>query len=554
MAVSLSIPPVDYSTYACNISVNGLPLPAEYQIVSAQIKHGYQYIGSLNLVLKVTSNMGSDPLANPLTVPSSGAKITLNAKLDFDDLELFSGVVVSQQFKTTASGSRLTIQAKNKAINLAINKKPEVFASQSDKDIIETLAGTHGCSFEAKNTIGLFLQKHIQLAKNQITDWDYANLRAEANGTYLHTEGDKIYLEKPIVGLDPLKTLQATYGLNVFELHQKQDDRQLQLYNEWNSLDLSSLGPQTTTEEPPIGLSLNTPIQGKNIEVSSRQYNEQELNTLKNAASQWKTLASQSGTVNLRANLEIKPGYTLEIGGFNGAVDGKYIVSAVMHEYGQGGFNTFVQYGLEYEPYAQRYQLITEKPSPAVYQAIVTSLEQDPENLNRVKIRIPTFSNDTEMWARMAQPYASKDFGMVFHPEIDDEVLVQFLGNDYDYPVVIGSLYSPAHQPPIQGSDDNHEKLLQTRSGMKWYWNDEKKIHEISTPAGNKITLDEEAKTIVIEDQNSNKVEMSQDGISLTAAKDINIKATANVKIEGVNIDLVASGISKIKGSMVQVN
>jgi Type VI secretion system/phage-baseplate injector OB domain len=554
MAVSLSIPPVDFSTYACNIAVNGLPLPAEYQVVSAQVKHGYQYIGSLNLVLKVASNMGSDPLANPLTVPSSGAKITLNGKLDFDDLELFSGVVVSQQFKTTASGSRLIIQAKNKAINLAVNKLPEVFSQQSDKDVIEGICSTHGCGFEAVNTVGLFLQKHNQLAKNLLTDWDYANLRAEANGTFLHTEGDKIFLEKPMVGLDPSKVVQATYGLNVFELHQKQDDRQLQFFNEWNSLDISSLEPQTMAEEPPISLSLNTPIQGKNIEVSSRQYNEQELNTYKDASNQWKTLAKQSGTVNMRANLEVKPGYTIEIGGFNGAVDGQYIISSVMHEYGQGGFNTYVQYGLEYEPYAQRFQLTQIKQQPAVYQAIVTSLEQDPENLNRVKIRIPTFNNDTEMWARMAQPYASKDFGMVFHPEIDDEVLVQFLGADYDYPVVIGSLYSPAHQPPIPGSDDNHEKLIQTRSGMKWYWNDEKKVHEISTPAGNKITLSEDAKSIVIEDQNSNTIEMTQDGIHLTSAKDINLKATANVKIEGVNIDLVASGIAKIKGSMVQVN
>ena len=101
-------------------------------------------------------------------------------------------------------------------------------------------------------------------------------------------------------------------------------------------------------------------------------------------------------------------------------------------------------------------------------------------------------------------------------PEIGDEVIVAFMGNDSDVPVVLGSAFSPKFPPHTAFKDDNYDKVFITKKGMKWAWNDDKGIHEISTPKGNKIQISEDDKSITIEDENANKIVMNSSEISLT--------------------------------------
>jgi hypothetical protein len=72
------------------------------------------------------------------------------------------------------------------------------------------------------------------------------------------------------------------------------------------------------------------------------------------------------------------------------------------------------------------------------------------------------------------------------------------------------------------------------------------------------------------EDENQNKVTLSRDGISMESAKDIILKASGDIKIEGTNVEIKASaqlksegsagaelsssGSTVVKGSIVQIN
>ncbi len=553
MEANLDLPNVNYGTYACNIRIDGLPMSPDFQVIMAEVNHGFQYIGSLKIVLKTTSALSGGISAGLSALPLSGAAIQLDAVFGADTLGLFSGVVVSHEFKNSAEATRLVIHAKNKAVGLSLTRKPEVFADRKDPEMIEELAGRAGCTFTELNTTGLPGLKHNQIVKNGITDWDFINIRAEANGIYIRTEGAGIILERPSVGQDPLKTIHAGYGRNILELHQKQDDRQYRLLDEWISWDLSDLQAGIATDDDQTDAGTGRPVSGKAARVNYRQNNEQEVDITLNAAAQLRTLSKLNGTVSIRPELTAKPGDTVEISGYNEAVNGKYLVSAVMHEYGQGGFKTHLQFGLNHCSFSRRFKVFDSCRRPVVYAGIVSGLEGDPENLNRIRIRIPTFS-EGELWARVAQPYAGPGYGWFVLPEPGDEVLVSFLGEDMDYPVVTGSLYSPKNMPPAQAGDDNHEKLFQTRSGMKLYWNDEKKIHEISTPGGNLISLSEDSKSLTISDQNGNKMEMTDAGVSVSALKDIAIKAGSGIKIEGQTLTLKGSGIVKINGSTVKIN
>ncbi len=123
---------------------------------------------------------------------------------------------------------------------------------------------------------------------------------------------------------------------------------------------------------------------------------------------------------------------------------------------------------------------------------------------------------------------------------------------------------------PIPAKDDNHEKGLVTRSKMRLHFDDEKKIMTLDTPSGNKVVLDEDGKNILIQDQNGNKITLDSKGITLESAKDIVLKATGDIKAEGVNIqqkaqaqfkaegsaglEVSTSAIATVKGSMVKIN
>jgi uncharacterized protein involved in type VI secretion and phage assembly len=175
------------------------------------------------------------------------------------------------------------------------------------------------------------------------------------------------------------------------------------------------------------------------------------------------------------------------------------------------------------------------------------------------------------LWARVASLDAGDDRGFFFRPEIGDEVTVGFLADDPCYPVILGMLHSSAKAAPLPGSDDNHEKMFKSRSGMSFHFNDDKVVMTLATPAGNSITLNEDEKSLTLADQNGNSITMDSDGIRLESAKavafkagtetkleastSINIKAGSELKLEGgASAELAGGGSTKISGAMVQIN
>ncbi len=73
--------------------------------------------------------------------------------------------------------------------------------------------------------------------------------------------------------------------------------------------------------------------------------------------------------------------------------------------------------------------------STASSSAIVTD-NNDPDNIGRVKVKFPWLGDDVESWwARIAAPGAGPDYGIVWVPQVNDEVLVGFLHGDVRMPV-----------------------------------------------------------------------------------------------------------------------
>ena len=108
-------------------------------------------------------------------------------------------------------------------------------------------------------------------------------------------------------------------------------------------------------------------------------------------------------------------------------------------------------------------------------------------------------------------------------------------------------LHSSAKAAPLEGSDDNHEKVYQSRSKMRLSFDDDKKVMQLETPAGNKLTLSEDDKSDPLEDQNGNSIKMDQDGITIESQKALTIKA-------GTDAELSSVVTTSVKGAKLKFN
>ncbi len=196
--------------------------------------------------------------------------------------------------------------------------------------------------------------------------------------------------------------------------------------------------------------------------------------------------------------------------------------------------------------------------------AVVTS-NQDPEGLGRIKINFPwRGEKDESYWARIASPMAGKERGMVFYPEVDDEVLVAFEHGEINQPYVIGALWNGKDKPPETNSDGkNNIRKIKSRSGHEIIFNDDETTKqekiEIITNGKHKIVLDDSAgqeKIEIVDKTGSNKIKIDSNinSIEIESAMQLKIKSSI-VEIEGTtSLTLKSSAVLTIQGSIVKIN
>jgi uncharacterized protein involved in type VI secretion and phage assembly len=195
----------------------------------------------------------------------------------------------------------------------------------------------------------------------------------------------------------------------------------------------------------------------------------------------------------------------------------------------------------------------------------------DPENLGRIKVRLPWLGDSYETdWASIATPMTGASMGFFFIPSVNDEVLVAFDHGDVNRPFVLGCIWNTKDKPPGTSADalDNIFRL-KTKKGNELIFDDKTDKVEISMASGHRITVGPEKIEIVDKGQDSIVLDSQAKSVQIQSKNTLSIKATtiemeatssmklkaAMMSVEGSSmLDVKSSGIANIKGSLVKIN
>jgi uncharacterized protein involved in type VI secretion and phage assembly len=232
--------------------------------------------------------------------------------------------------------------------------------------------------------------------------------------------------------------------------------------------------------------------------------------------------------------------------------------------------------------------------------AVVTNIK-DPQSLGRIKCKVVTEDKDVAEtdWCFVMAPAGGNGYGVFFFPNVDDLIVISYLGSDVHHPVVLGAYWADNVKSPYAIEDGKNEIIsIKTPTGSEIKFDDAKDKQKIiiTTPSGAVFSIDDEAKTMLAKADGDNSLTLNwKDGeielkaktkITLSAgdtkiviessgnienkasktikldAADVEFSGSSSVKADSATVNLnatgelkmVASGTTTVKGTAVQIN
>lgn len=562
------------------IIVAGEELSSVNQVVSIAVEKEVNRIAWAKIVL-----LDGDPAEQDFVLSNEsffvpGNEIEIKAGYHSEEETIFKGIVIRHNLKIRSDKAQLEIECKDKAVKLSVGRKSKYFYDSKDSDILEEIISGVGLEADVESTNTTY----PEMVQYQLSDWDFCATRAQANGKVCLVDDGKFSVVKPDYEQQEKMTL--VYGATILDFDAEIDARN-QFANVtgfgWDVANQSVLEKEADNSDVQLNGNISPEDLAAVIELEKLELrdgsasNDAGLQDWVNARKMFNQLSKVRGRVRFQGVADVKPNTTVVLAGVGDRFNGKVYVSAVRHQITKGNWTIDAQFGMNARWFSETTE-INEMPAAGLLGAVhglhvakVTQIHDDPMGEYRVQVRMPIINNDEQgVWARVATLDAGNNRGSFFRPELDDEVVVGFLNDDPNDPVIIGMMHSSANPSPIEPAEDNNEKGIVTRSEMKLVFDDNKKSIVLETPGGKKITIDEDEGVIKIEDENSNKAVFDADGITLESAKDINLTAIGDVNIEGTNVNISAnaqfkaegsagtelssSAITTVKGSLIQIN
>ena len=188
------------------------------------------------------------------------------------------------------------------------------------------------------------------------------------------------------------------------------------------------------------------------------------------------------GTGNAR---NLAPGYLFTLSKYPRADQNqRYLITGASYNFTQnvyrsdgGGQDTATTYRLDIDAVPSsvswRSQCQTPKPHTSGPQTAVVvgppGEEIYTDQYGRVKVqfhwdRYGQKDQNSSCWIRVSSPWAGSNYGAIHLPRIGQEVIVDFLNGDPDYPIITGRVYNAMQMPPWQLPANKTQSGIKSRS------------------------------------------------------------------------------------------
>jgi phage protein D/phage baseplate assembly protein gpV len=208
----------------------------------------------------------------------------------------------------------------------------------------------------------------------------------------------------------------------------------------------------------------------------------------------------------------LRPGTRIDVQGVDRGIAGRYVLTMATHTVDSDkGYITELS---TVPPMPQ-----TRVRSTSVAPGVVTNID-DPDELGRVKVSLPSYRDVETDWMGILVPGAGIDKGLVALPDVGDVVLVLFAQSNPAHGIVLGGLYGE-QLPPDSGIGSG---AIQR--------------YTFVTPGGQRVQLDDGRATIRLENSDGSAFELSPDRVRLYSQRDLDIDApNQRIRIRGRAID-----------------
>lgn len=195
-------------------------------------------------------------------------------------------------------------------------------------------------------------------------------------------------------------------------------------------------------------------------------------------------------------------------------------------------------------------------PARGVVSAVFPRDADGSDHNHQVNVKLPTLGVELQH-----VPVAVGRLGLSALPQVDDQVLVVFLEGDLNAPVVVGSLYDAAVQPPVAqagelvyapsdaGGDASLRRLhIALGDDVTLTLDDENLTVKL---AGTELTIAKDGDVTIT--SAAKLVVKAQGDISFEASGNLDLKAQGNVTVSGVSATLEGQGSAKVKAPSVSL-
>jgi len=547
----------DRPEFEVRVDSQALERPVHRDVVEIDVHEEVNKHGRLTLLMqnwdqdtRTVRHSDSGPFK-----PGVGIAVLLGYHSDLTSV--FDGVVTSLTTHFPRSGRPvLRVEARSRSVQLDFPPRSRQLADVSDADVATAIASDYSLTTDSEDGV-----TRTFVVQDRISDWEHLRSRASELGWVTYVRGTTLVFRAPAAADNPRE---YEYTRNLVELHLTQDiasamdsvagggwdiDALEALESEvggtQSGIDVGSRDDHATAASD-SGWALRdhqhtSPAYGAADAVDAAAKGEQ-----RRAA-----LAHYTGTGVVIGEPSIRCDQWLSITGVGDRMSGPHYVAAVRHRLSATGYTTEFQVGVP-RPLVPP---TASSGSPAGLALGVVEALNDPESLNRVKVRLPWRNDGGEgVWARLATLDAGEESGTLFVPNVGQEVVVGYVDGNASVPVVLGSLHNGKQAPPEAiDAEKNALRAIITPGKHRFVLDDGDAAGiTLETGKGHSMVISDSDSAITITHKDSgNAITISADGIELNAAQgDVKIISAAGaVKLDSVTLEGKASGPSKIESS-----